>query len=197
MRGDPKNLFIKSCAFILTFLNISHLQSTLYLVQYTYQDVFPLLRTVFWTHQFWCLLVLLSFFISPLPHGQNVSLWGIFSSRETKSPSGWDQVNREGGAWGPCPFWSKTAEHSVWCRQVHSQITHNEMGKRVQRVFKKNSLKRNTASHNNASWWTDPDGFLEHSPSRGSLYYKGPALWKIILSFGEPPLCWPYILRPC
>ena len=49
---------------------------------------------------------------------------------------------------------------------------------------KKNSLKPNTASHNNAtshnnaSWYTDTDGFLAHSPSGGSLYYKGPALQK-------------------
>ena len=30
---------------------------------------------------------------------------------------------------------------------------------------KKKSLKLNTASHNNTSWCTDTDGFLEHSPS--------------------------------
>ena len=35
---------------------------------------------------------------------------------------------------------------------------------------KKNSLKPKTASHNNASCYTDTGGFLEHSPSRGSLY---------------------------
>ena len=38
---------------------------------------------------------------------------------------------------------------------------------------KKNSLKLNAASHNNASWYNDTDGFLEQSPSRGSLDYKG------------------------
>ena len=37
------------------------------------------------------------------------------------------------------------------------------------RVFKKNSLKLHTASHNNTNWYTDTDGFLEHSPSGGSL----------------------------
>ena len=36
----PQNLFIKSCVFILTCLNFSHLQSTLHLMQYTYLDVF-------------------------------------------------------------------------------------------------------------------------------------------------------------
>ena len=63
-------------------------------------------------------------------------------------------------------FWSKTAEHSAQRGQVHSKITHREMGKRVERVFKKNSLEPNgTASHNNASWYTDMGGFLEQSPT--------------------------------
>ena len=58
------------------------------------------------------------------------------------------------------------------------------MGKCIERVFKKNSLKPNIASHNDASWYTDADGFLEHSPSGRSLYYKGPALQKVILVLG-------------
>ena len=37
----------------------------------------------FWTYWFWCLLVLLLFFVSPLPHQQHNSLWGLFSLRET------------------------------------------------------------------------------------------------------------------
>ena len=41
-----QNLFIKNCLFILTCLNVSHLQSTLHLMQYTYQDLFPLLKTI-------------------------------------------------------------------------------------------------------------------------------------------------------
>ena len=61
------------------------------------------------------------------------------------------------------------------------------MGKRTERVFKKNSPRPNTASHNDASWSTEPDGFLEHSPSGENLYYEGPALQKIILVFGVPP----------
>ena len=40
----------------------------------------------------------------------------------------------------------------------------------------KNSLKPNRASHNNAIWHSDTDGFLEHLLSGGSLYYKGPTL---------------------
>ena len=58
----------------------------------------------------------------------------------------------------------------------------HEMGKCVERDFKK--LKLKAASHNTTSWYTDTDWFLEHSPSGGDLYYKGPTLQKIILVFG-------------
>ena len=56
------------------------------------------------------------------------------------------------------------------------------MGKCTESL-KKNSLKLNAASHNNASWYTDTDGFLEHTPGWGSLHFKGPALQKIIPVF--------------
>ena len=79
-----QNLFIKNCVFILTCLNFSHLQSTLHLIQYTYWDFFSTAQNRFWTCQFWCLLVLLPFFVSPLAHWQNISLWGLLSSGETK-----------------------------------------------------------------------------------------------------------------
>ena len=45
------------------------------------------------------------------------------------------------------------------------------MGKHVERVFKKNLVKPNAASHNKASWYTDTDEFLEYLLSEGSLYY--------------------------
>ena len=47
---------------------------------------------------------------------------GTFFVKENKKKSclGWDQVNRKGGAWESCRFWSQTAEHSSWCGQVHS-----------------------------------------------------------------------------
>ena len=53
------------------------------------------------------------------------------------------------------------------------------------------SLKPKAASHNNASWCTDTDGSLEHSPSGGSLCYKGPTFQKRILGFLELPLIYP------
>ena len=40
--------------------------------------------------------------------------------------------------------------------------------------LQKNSLKLNVASHNNTSWYTDTDGFLEHLPSGESVHHKGP-----------------------
>ena len=49
------------------------------------------------------------------------------------------------------------------------------------------SSSKNATSHNNASRYTVKDGFLEHSPSRGSLYYNEPALQKIIPFFLVPP----------
>ena len=56
----------------------------------------------------------------------------------------------------------------------------HEMGKHIEMVFKKNSLTPNAASHNTTSWCTDTDGFLEHSPSRGSLcVLQGAALQKM------------------
>ena len=59
------------------------------------------------------------------------------------------------------------------------------MGKCVERVFKNNSLMCtwNSASHNNASWYTDTNGFLEYPPGGGSLDYKRPTLQKILLGF--------------
>ena len=114
-------LTYKNCVCILTCLNVSHLQSTLHVMQCTYGDVFPLLKTVSELidfDAFWCFCHF--FLVSPLPHGQNVSPWGLYSSRETRKGSlGRHQVNREGGARGPCCFWSKTAEHSAQCGQEH------------------------------------------------------------------------------
>ena len=40
---------------------------------------------------------------------------------------------------------------------------------------KSHSLMPNAASHTTSILYNDTNGFLEHSPSRGSLCYKGPA----------------------
>ena len=154
---------------------------------------FSTAQNSFWTCQFWCLLVLLPF-VSPLPHGQNFCLWGLFFIEETKrSCLGWDWVNREGGAWGSFCVLVKNCWtlSTMWAGLLVSHPSWN-----VQTCWKslqKNSLKPNAASHNNASWYTDTDGSLEHSPSEGNLYYKGPVLQKIIQFFWAPP----YVVELC
>ena len=62
--GNPPkwNLFIKNYVFFRTCLNFSQLQSTLHLMQCTYQDVFSTAPNSFWICWYWCLLVLLQFF---------------------------------------------------------------------------------------------------------------------------------------
>ena len=50
-----------------------------------------------------------------------------------------------------------------------------------------NVLKQSSKKKIHTSWYTDTDGFLEHSPSGGGLNYKGPALQKTIPGFlGSP-----------
>ena len=172
MREEPQNpwnLFIKNCVFILTCLNFSHLQSTLHLMQYTYQGIFfhcskqflnSLILMPFTASAFFCL------FVSTLPHQQNISPEDFFLPGETnkKKSLGVRLVNRERRAQWSCYFGQKLLNTQVCCEQVHSSITHHEMGKHIERVFKKkkNPLKPNTASHNDASWYIDTDGFLEH-----------------------------------
>ena len=74
----------------------------------------------------------------------------------------------------------------MWAGALVNHPTWNwaNMLKGLQKI----SLKLNAASHYNASWCTDTDGFLEHSPGGGSLHYKGPAIQKIILFFGGCPI---------
>ena len=144
-------------------------------------DTFSTAEKSFWTHWFWCLLLLLLFFLFHLFHiSKMLSFEDFFHPGKQRKGSLFepDQVNREGGAWESCCCWSKTAEHSAQVRDAHSLITHCAMGKHVKKVFQKNSSKPNTASHNNASWCTDTDGLLEHSPSGENQYYKGPTFQK-------------------
>ena len=112
-RPKKQNLFIKNCLFILTCLNFSHLQSTLHLIQCTCRDIFhcskhllnssilmPLSTSVIFR---FASSTLAKFF--PL---RNFFHWG----NKQKSLLGQDLVNRKGGAWGSCRFWSKPPEHS-------------------------------------------------------------------------------------
>ena len=138
------------------------------LMKCIYRDLLSTVQNSFWTRQFWCLLVLLLFFVSPLPHRKMFPFKDFFSFPETnkKCCLGRDQVNREGevpclvrNCRTPIPMaWGGTLlNHPSWNEQAHWKN------------LKKNSLKPNTASHN-TGWYTDTDGLLEHSPSGGSLY---------------------------
>ena len=115
--------------------------------------------------------------------------------KQTKGCSGGDWVNREGGAWG---MFMLISVKSCWTLSVvwaGALINHPSWNRQMcWKSLKKISLKLNATSHNNTSWHTDRDGFLEHSPSGGSLYYKEPTLQKTILGFlGPPSYIWTYI----
>ena len=117
MREDPKNPGIslqKICIFILTWLNFSHVYSSLHLMQYIYCDAFFNCSKHFWIHWFWCLLVLLLFFCVTSSTSAKRFPLRIFCIRGNKKVT---QADGEIG-WiglGSCCFWSKTAEHSVQC----------------------------------------------------------------------------------
>ena len=72
-------------------------------------------------------------------------------------------------------FWTFSV---VWAGVLVNHPSWNEL--MHWKSLQKNSLKPMSGSHNSASWYSDTDGFLEHPPSKGSLYYKGPTLQKII-----------------
>ena len=96
---------------------LQSLQSTPYLIQYTDQDVIPTAQGSLWTNWFWCILVLLLFYVSPLSHQKrNISLSGLFSAQETKK-----ETVAGGEIWwigrmghGDHPFWVKNCwTHSI------------------------------------------------------------------------------------
>ena len=143
---------------------------------------FSTTQNSFWTHQFWCLLVLLPFFVSPLSHQQNVSLWGPFYPVALGKIRCIRRVGHR-----ICLFLVKNrwTLGAVWSGAL---VNHPSWNGQLGWVFKKNLLKPNSAFHDNASWSTDTEGFLELSPSTSGLYYKGLTLQKIIPFCGVPPL---------
>ena len=123
-KGPPKHAtyLLKSCVFILICLNFSHLQSTLHLIQHTYQDVFCTAQNSFWTCRFGCLIMLLSLFcFTSSTLAKCFPLRTVFIPRNKKTICpGQDRVSREGGEWRSCHFGPKSAEHSAQCGQVCS-----------------------------------------------------------------------------
>ena len=179
MGGPQNNLFIKKCVFVFTCLNFGHLQSTLHLMQYSYGDVSSIAKNGFWTHWFWCLLVFCCFLFHPFHISKTFLFEDFFHLGKTKKVSqGKSRWVERVGFGGHAVFGQKLL--NTQCSVGRCAHKSSIMKWANMLNLPKNSLKLNTASHNNASWYTDTDGFLEPSPSRGSLYYKGPALQKII-----------------
>ena len=120
---------------------------SLHLIQYTYQDIFPTAQNSFWTRQFLILLVLLLFFVSPLPISKMFPFKDFFhlgKQNKTKSHSGTDPVNREGAEWKTPPLqfsvkncWTLS---TVWAGVLVSHPSWN--GQKFCKNIQKNSLKR-------------------------------------------------------
>ena len=137
-----------------------------------------------WTHWFLCLLVLLPFLFHLFHIGKTFPFEDFFHlGKQKKIAQGNIQWIRRVGHEGHAVLAQKLlntqgpqagvlVNHPAWTGQTYRESS------------KKFSLKLNAASHNNASWYTDTDGFLECSPNRGSLYYKGPTFQKIIPFWG-------------
>ena len=150
------------------------------------KQVLNSILTTFSTSAIFCL------FVSLLPLWKNASHWGLFSPGETnKGHSGQDGVNREGREW-VSPVCGQTllnTQHNV------GRCAHKSPIMKWANTLKESSKKfteAKAASHNTTSWHADPDGFLEHSTSRGSLYYKGPAFQKISPFLGGSPLVYTF-----
>ena len=134
-------------------------------IETLFECFFSTTQNGFWTHRFWCLLVLLPFFVSPLPHQQNISLWGPFSSGETKkekSHSQQDQVSMESGARGSCHFFGQKVLNPPECF-VGRCVCKSPIMKWAN-TLKGSSKKIHWSQMQplNVSWYTDTDGFLEH-----------------------------------
>ena len=86
-QGNPEFIYKKLCiySYMFKFQSPSKYSSfdAIYLSRY-----FSTAPNSFWTCQFQCLLVLLPFFVSPLPRLQNISLWGFFHLGKQKVTKG-------------------------------------------------------------------------------------------------------------
>ena len=93
--GDPKIIFIYENLSIYSYrFKFSHLQSTLHLMQYIYQDFFSHCSKYFWTCQLQCCLVLLPIFCFTSPAlAKHVPYRTFFIHRsKKKSLLEWDWV---------------------------------------------------------------------------------------------------------
>ena len=97
-------------------------------------------------------------------------------------------MNKEGGAWGSCWFWSKLPNIQLSVGRCPRKSPTMKWANMLS--LQKKFTEPNTASHN-TNRYTNIAGFLEQSASGESLYYKGPTLQQIISDFWvvHPPKC--------
>ena len=169
-----------------------------HLMQCTYPDIFSTAQHSFWSHWFWCLFSVSAIFcFTSYTSAKHFCLRTFFiwawKKKAIQGEIGYIHgcVGREGHV----IFGRKLVNSQCQRGQACLSITHHEWANMLS--LQKSSLKSNIASHNTTSWHTDTDGFLERSPTGGNLYYKGPALQKIILClfsfFRSPWVCDFYI----
>ena len=89
-KGNPPKIeFIKKlCIYSYMFKLHSSSKYSSFGAIMTIQMFFSTAQNSFWTHQFWCFLMLLLFFVSPLPKLQNISFWGLFHLGKQKKVAG-------------------------------------------------------------------------------------------------------------
>ena len=129
-------------------------------------------------------------FCFTFPHWQNVPFENFFHLGKQKWSPGEREISQVGeqGGWGTeaMPFFIKNSwtPRAAWAGAIINHPLWN--GEMCWKSLKKISVGPHSAPPNNTSWYTDSNGFLEHSRSGGSLYYKGPSLQKVIQCFRYP-----------
>ena len=148
---------------------------------------FPTPQNGFWTHWFWCFLVLLLFFFVCLivcftssTSAKHFPLRTFFSSEETKHTQKMLLRARsdewEGQGLGFMLFLVNTCWtlSTQWAGVFINHPSWN--GQTRWKSIKKRNHWSQTQPLTTTPYGTDTDGFLEYLPSRGSLYYKKPTL---------------------
>ena len=142
--------------------------------------LFSSVQNSFWTHQFWCLLVLLPFFgFICSTWAKCFPLWTFFIwgyKKVTRGETGWiGRVRHEDQG----IFDQKLLNMQRGVGRCAHKSPIMKWANALKKSSKKDSLKLNRLSQQPQLelWlWLDTGGLLEHSSSGGSLYYKGPAL---------------------
>ena len=165
---------------------IQWLQSTLHLIQYTYWDFFPTGQNSFWTHWIWCLLVLLPFFcFTSFTLAKCFPLRTFFIWEPKIVAQGEIEWIGRVGHGGHAVF-GQTLLNTQCSVNRHTHKSPIVKWANALSLHKKFTEVECNLSQQCQVVYTDRDGFLEHLPSRGSLYYKGSNIQKIILAFLGP-----------